>query len=142
MLQPGQALQTHLQNLLRLGVRQAVQAVAAHAIQLFQAVWAVVVGIDHAAVGAGAGEHLAHQLAVPRFSHQLHFGYRRGRRIADEGNELVNIGQRHRQAFKYMATFAGLAQVEHRAPRHHLAPVLQKDLHQVFQVAQLGLPVN
>ena len=41
-----------------------------------------------------------------------------------------------------MTALACLAQVEHGAPCDHLAAVLQKDLDQVFQVAQLGLAIN
>jgi hypothetical protein len=65
LLQTGQALQAHLQDFLGLRVAQAVQPVAAHAVVLFQSIRTVVVGVDHAAVGAGAGQHLAHQFAVP-----------------------------------------------------------------------------
>ena len=142
MFQAGQALQAHLQNLLSLHFGQAVQAIAAHAEFFFQAIGAVVVHIHHAAVGAGAGEHLAHQLAVPGAGHQLHLGYRRGRRVADDGNEVVDIRQRHRQAFQHMAAFAGLAQVKDGAAGDNFAAVLQEDLDQILQVAQLGLAID
>ena len=135
LLQPGQALQAHLQNLLRLRVGQAVQAISAHAVVALQPVRAVVVGINGAAVGAAAGQHLAHQLAVPGALHQLGFGHRRRRRVADDGDEVINIGQRNRQAFEHMAALACLAQIEHGAPGHHFAAVLQEDFQQVFQVA-------
>ena len=41
-----------------------------------------------------------------------------------------------------MAAFAGFAQGEDGATRHHFAAVLQEDADQVFQVAQLGLAVD
>ena len=123
LLQTGQALQTHLQNFLRLGFRQAVEAVGAHAELFFQAIRAVIVGVDHAAVGACAGQHFAHQLAVPGLEHQLGLGHWRGGCVADDRNELVNIGQSHRQAFQHMTAFARFTQREHGAPRHHFAPV-------------------
>ena len=41
-----------------------------------------------------------------------------------------------------MTALACLAQVEHGASGDYLAAVLQKDLDQVFQVAQLGLAVD
>ncbi len=41
-----------------------------------------------------------------------------------------------------MAALAGLAQLEHRTARDHFTAVLQKDLDQVLQVAQLGLAVH
>ena len=77
LFQTGQALQTHLQNFLRLRVRQAVQAIAAHAVLFFQAIGAVVVGIDDAAIRTGTCQHLAHQLAVPGARHQLGLGHGR-----------------------------------------------------------------
>ena len=55
LLQAGEALQAHLQYFLRLGVRQPVEAVAAHAIHELQASRAVVVSIDGAAIGPRAG---------------------------------------------------------------------------------------
>ena len=76
-----------------MGVGQTVQAILTHAVILFQAIRAVVVGIDHATIGTGAGEHFAHQLAVPGLGHQLGLGYRRGGGIADDGNEVINVGQ-------------------------------------------------
>ena len=142
LLQAGQALQAHLQDFLRLGFGQAVQAVAAHAEFFFQRFGAVVVGVDHAAVGAAAREHLANQLAVPGLLHQLGSGDGRRGRVADDGDEFIDIGQRHGQAFEHMAALAGFAQIEHRAARDHFAAVRQKHLNQVFQVAQLGLAVD
>jgi hypothetical protein len=60
----------------------------------------------------------------------------------DDLDELVDVGQRHGQAFEHMAAFARLAQLEHRAPGDHLAAVLQEDTDQVLQVAQPGLAVD
>ena len=48
-----------------LGFAQAVQTILPHAEFFFQAIGAVVVRVDHATVGTAAGEHFAHQLAVP-----------------------------------------------------------------------------
>ena len=74
--------------------------------------------------------------------HQLGLGHWRRGRIADDGDEVVNIGQRNCQAFQYVAALARLAQIEHGAPSHHLAAVLQEHFQQIFQVAQLGLAVD
>ena len=74
LLQAGQALQAHLQNFLGLRVRQAVQAVLPHAKFFFQPLRTIVVSVDHAAIGTGAREHFAHQLAVPGACHQLRLG--------------------------------------------------------------------
>ena len=135
-------MQAHLQDFLRLGFREAVESVAAHAKRLLQAVGTIVVGIDHATVGARAGEHLSHELAVPWSSHQFRLRHRRRWRLADDADELVDIGQRHGQAFQHVAALARLAQVEHGAACHDLAPVLQKNLDEILQVAQAGLAVH
>ena len=142
LFQAGQALQAHLQNLLGLRVRQAVQAVLPHAEFPLQPFGAVVVSVHSAAIGARAGQHLAHHGAVPAARHQRALGHRRGGRIADDGNEIVNVGQRHCQAFKHMAAVARLAQFKHRAARDDLTSVLQKDADQRFQIAQAGLAVD
>ena len=95
LLQPGEALQAHLQNLLRLRVREAVQPVFLQTVGAIQTLWAIVVGADGCAVCARASEHLAHQLAVPAAGHQFGFGNRRRGRFANDADELVDIGQRH-----------------------------------------------
>ncbi|OIQ70120.1 hypothetical protein GALL_482730 [mine drainage metagenome] len=135
MLQSGQALQTHLQNFLRLGVRQAVQAIFTHAVLQFQPIRTIVVSVDQTALSTGAGEHFTHQLAVPRTTHQLQFRHRRCRRFADDADKVINIGQRHRQTFQHMTAFARLAQFKNGTPGDHLTAMLQKDFNQVFQIA-------
>ena len=130
LLQAGEALQAHLQNLLRLGVGQAVEAVLAHAELALQPFGAVIVGLDGAAIGAGAGQHLAHQRTVPAAGHQRAFGDRWGWGIADDGDEFVNVRQRHCQAFEDVAAVARLAQLKHGAARDYFAAVLQKDADQ------------
>ena len=142
LLQARQALQAHLQNLVRLRVTQTVQAIAAHADRFVQPVGAVIISIDHATVGTRTSQHFAHQLAVPRLGHQLGLGDRRCGRIADDADELVNICQRHRQALEHMTAFARLAQGKDGTARNDLAPMLQEDLYQVFQIAQLWLAVD
>ncbi len=142
LFQAGQALQAHLQDFLGLRFGEAVQAVLAHAVFAFQSLGAIVIGVHDAAVRAGASEHLAHQLAVPRPVHQLGLGDRRRGRFADDADELVDVGQRHGQAFQHVAALAGLAQFEHRAPRDHLAAVLQEHDDQVAQVAQARLAIH
>jgi hypothetical protein len=62
--------------------------------------------------------------------------------VADDGDEVVDVGQRDGQAFQHMAALARLAQLEHGAAGHHFAAVLQEDLDQILQVAQLGLAVD
>jgi hypothetical protein len=70
------------------------------------------------------------------------FGHRRRRRGLDRLDELVDVGERDGEAFEHVAALACLAQLEHGAPRHHLAPVLEEDRDQVLQVAELRLAVD
>ena len=81
-----------MQNFLRLCLGQTVQAVLTQTEFFFQRLGAVVVGIDCRAIFAGAGQHLAHQLAVPGAVHQLGLGHRWRGGVADDGDEVVNIG--------------------------------------------------
>ena len=123
-------------------IGQAVQAVLSQTEFLFQRFGAVVVGVDHATVCAGAGEHFAHQLAVPRFFHQCCLGHRGGWGVADDGDEIVDVGQCHGQAFQHMTAVARLAQLKHGAACDHFPAMLQEDLDQILQVAQLGLTIH
>ena len=88
------------------------------------------------------GQHLAHHRRVPALAHQRGLRDRRRRRGLDGLDELVDVGQRDRQAFEHVAALARLAQLEDRAPRHDLAAVLEEDRDQVLQVAQLRLVVD
>ena len=141
LLQAGQALQAHLQDLAGLVVGQAVEAVGLQAVLRRQPLGAE--GLAAAQRGAArALEHLAHQRRVPALLHQRGARHRRRGRGLDDADELVDVGQRHRQALEHMPALARLAQLVHRAARHHLAAVLQEDLQQELQVAQARLTVD
>ena len=107
-----------------------------------QAIRAVIICIDHRAIGLGSREHLLDDLRIPGLAHQLGFGHGRRGRIADDGNEFINIGQRYSQAFEQMPAIACFAQLEYRAPRHHFAAMQEENADQLFQIAQLGLTIN
>ncbi len=141
LLEAGQALQPHLQDLAGLRVGQAVQPVGLQPVVLGQAHRAVR-RAPAGGAGFGAGEHLAHQRRVPAAGHQLGARHRRRRRVLDDRDELVDVGQRHRQAFEDMAALARLGALEDRAPGDDLAPVLEEDLDELAQVAQPGLAVD
>ncbi len=61
-------------------------------------------------------------------SHQRDLGLGGGRRGFDQSDDLVDVGQRDREAFEDVPAFAGLAQFEARAPHDDLAPVLQEKI--------------
>ncbi|MNK90865.1 hypothetical protein D3C87_1109340 [compost metagenome] len=141
LLQPGQALQAHVQDFLGLRVAQAVHAVALEA-----ELDAQVVGTEGRAaprrVAIGAREHFAHQRRIPRLRHQFLAGHRRRRRRLDDRDEIIDVGQRHRQAFQHVAALAGLAQLEYRAARDHFPAMLQEVVDHLLQVEQAGLAVD
>ena len=71
----------------------------------------------------GARQHLRHGAGIPhaRMSAGLRF-HRRGRSL-DERDDLVDVGQRHGEAFENVGAIARLGEIENRAARDDLAPV-------------------
>ncbi len=127
LLEAGQALQAHLQDFLRLVVGQAVEAVGLHA--------------ELARAGRPGGTSHGRRPCRLRRARSISrtslpnpttwlisscLGDRRRRRGLDDRDELVDVGQRHRQAFQHVAALARLAQLEHGAAGDHLAAVLQE----------------
>ena len=131
-----------MQNFLGLRVRQSVKAIGADTVLLFEAVRAVVIRVHHPTVSARTGQHFTHQFAIPGPVHQRDFCHRRCGRVADDRNEVIDIGQRNGQAFEYMPALARLTQIEHRAPCHHFTAVVEEYLDQILQIAKLGLAVD
>ena len=141
LLQPGEALQAHLQNFLRLRIRQPVQAVALHTKHREQT-FRTIRGATAGGFALGANEHVADEARIPTAVHQLSLGDRRGRGGLDDGDELVDVGKRNSQTFQDVTTLARLAQVEHGATRHHLAAMQQEALQHLAQVQQARLAVD
>ena len=136
LLEAGEPLQAHLQDLLRLHVREPVHV----ARQPDRRVDAL--GLERGNVGAGALEHLACDAGAPAARHQAFLGDRRRRRRLDQLDHLVDVGDRDRQALEDVAAIARLAQLERGAPRDHLAPVREERLEHLAQVEQPGLAVD
>ena len=133
LLKPRKAVQSHVEDGLRLGLTQAVTL----RLQTVARRQAIRPGADCAC----AFQHGRHRTGGP------YAGYERGarlgriRRSLDQGNDFINVGQRDRQAFQHMGTLARLAQVENRAPCDHLATVADERLQHVLEGHQLGLAV-
>ena len=73
---------------------------------------------------------------APGARHQRRLRLGRRRRRLDQRDDLVDVRQRHRQAFEHVAALARLAQLEHGAPRDHLAAVRREGLEHLLQVEQ------
>ncbi len=117
-LQIGQALQLHFQNALRLDFGQVI---------------AVGMQTEFGAdvhrtrkLGIDARQHFLDHRRFPRAIQQARLGDHRGFRRLDQFDDLVDVGQRHRQTFQDMAAFARLAQIEHGAAGDDFAPVAQE----------------
>ncbi len=134
LLHIGQALQLHFQNALRLHIGEAIALGRKTKFrrQVFRAV----------AVGHGTGEHFLDQRRTPNPRHQLLLGVSRRRSRLDEGNDLVDIGERNRQTFQDVATFAGFAQFKDSTACHHLAPVCQEAFEHLLEIEQTRLAIN
>ena len=134
LLQAGQTLQTQLQDRLGLGVGQAVTLGRQPEFrqQPFRT----------RGVGSGARQHFLDHRAAPVARHQAALGVRRRRCRLDQGDDLIDVGQRDGQTFEDVTAFARLAQFEHRAPRHHLAAVRQEALQRHLEIQQARLAVD
>ena len=75
-------------------------------------------------------------------AHQPGLGFHRVRRGLDERDDLVDVGQRHGQAFENVGAIARLGEIENRAARDDLAAVTQEGLEHLLEPEQLRLAVD
>jgi hypothetical protein len=73
---------------------------------------------------------------------QLGTRLRRRRRFLDELDDLVDVGQGHREPLQHVRPLARLAQLVHRAPGDHFAAVTQEGLQQLLQVQHARLAIH
>ena len=141
MFQTGQALQTHLQDFLRLIVRQSVETISLQAVvqrQMFRTE-----GFDATyIVYASTREHFAHHRRIPRTCNQFCFGDRRRWCRLDDGDEFIDVGQGNRQTFQHMAALARFAQFEYGAACNDFTAMRQKAFQHLLQVQQLRLAIH
>ena len=134
LLERGEALELHLEDALRLRLRQAI-AVGAQAVARGAA------GEPRRAVG-GAREHVGDELRRPGLREQPHPRLRRRRRRLDQRDDLVDVRQRDREALLHVGALARLAQVEARAAGDHLAAMREEVGEHRLQAEQLRLAVD
>ena len=60
----------------------------------------------------------------------------------DQGNQRIQIRQRHRQPFNNVGAFASLAQIKHGAPHHHFTAMAEKGFQHLLEIEQARLPVH
>ena len=134
LLEAGQALQAKLEDRLGLGLGQtiALRLQAVLRVQPFRPV----------AVGERARQHLLDQRRAPLARHQLALGICRRGRGLDQRDDLVDVGQRHRQAFEDVAAVARLLQLEDGAAGDDLAAVLEEAHQHLLEVEQARLAVD
>ena len=134
LLEPGQSLQSQLEDRLRLAVRQSV-AVCMPPIFGRKA-------LRTRRIGQRAFQHLFDNGRTPGFRHQRCLRVGRCSRRLDERNDRVDVRQRDRQAFENMAAFPRLRQIEARAPDDDFTPVLQKEFDELLEIQQPRLTVD
>ena len=134
LFQPGQAVQAHVQDRLRLGLGEPVAA--------RREPQGRGLAIGPRVDGARARQHLGHGARIPEPRDQCHLRLRRRGRGLDGGDHLVDVGERDRQALQDVAALARLAQIEHRAPRDDFAAVAQERLEHLLQTEQARLAVD
>ena len=130
LLEAGQAAQLQVDDRLRLLVRQVV-AVVLQPVAVGQALGPVLRRAARASISAD-------QVRRPRTRHQRALGLGGVGRLLDQLDHLVDVRERHRQAFEHVAALARLAQLVHRAARDHLAPVRDERVDQLLQVEDLA----
>ena len=140
LLEAGQPLQTHLQDLARLRVREPISAVVLQA----RRPASTLSGRSEVGVPRGALSTIADgDAGGPGALEQAFLGDRRRRRCLDQRDHLVDVGDRDRKSFQQMATLTGLAQLEDRTPGQHFAPMRQRnDSMHLLQIQQPRLAVD
>ena len=126
-LQPGQLREAHLEDGLRLAIRQVVVA--------------LLLGVGNLALGAPGA---AHERLQPheREQHELALRLVRVLRLADGLDDQIHLGDGHAEAFDELALRLRLPQLEARAPGDHVAPVLDEDREGLLQVHHLRAPAD
>ncbi len=137
LLQTGQALQAQFQNRLCLRIGEMIAARLALSYQA--ELRCQTFGTRRI---ADTAQHVFDQRRTPRPRHQFALRVCGCRRSFDQGDDLIHIRQRHRQAFQNMAALACLAQFEEIAARDHFAAMTQERIDHLLEVEQPGLTVN
>jgi hypothetical protein len=134
LLEAGEPMQAKVEDGLRLGLGEVI-AVAAQA----------ELGAEPdrpRGLGAGALQQAGHDARRPGRAGESGARLRRRRRGLDQRDDLVDVGQRHRQALEDVGAFPRLAQLEDRAPRDDLAAVPEEGLEHFLEGQQLRLAVH
>ena len=127
LLQRGKAIQTQVEDRLCLHLGQPI------AFGLEPELLGQVIRAGHHF--AGARQHLRHGARRPRTAHQCDLGLGRRRRSLDEGDHLIDVGERDRLSFEDVRALARLAHVVHRAPRDDLAAMAHERFEHLLEVA-------
>ena len=134
LFQAGQAMQAQVEDGLGLGLAQPI-ARRAQSQSGLQIVGATL-------VGPGPRQHVRDRPGPPDPGQEADLGVRRAGGGLDERDDLVDIGQGHRQAFEDVGPPPGLAQFEDGPAGHHVPPMAQEILQQLLEVEQARLAVH
>ena len=134
VFQTGQAMQAHVENRLGLFGRQVVLTIA-QAEFLTEPVRA-------AGFGTRTFDHFDHRARRPGSRQQALLGFGRGRRLLDQLDHRINVGQRNRLTFEDVTALTGLAQLIHGTAGNHLAAVAYEGFQQLLEVQDLRLAIE
>ena len=127
-------MQAQIQDGLGLSISQAITVFVEHAVitrQLGRA----------RGLGTGAPEHGGHLPRRPHAAHQPVLGLGRAAGGTNQGDDLIDIGQRHGQAFQNMGPRPCLGQVILRASGHDLAPMADEGRQHLLEAQRAWLAV-
>ena len=133
LLQPGEAVQAHVEDRLRLYLGEVVAAGLEPEFGRER--------LRARGDSTGALQQLGHGARAPRACQQGSARLGRGRRGLDERDDLVDVGERDREAFENVGALARLGEIENRAARDDLAPMPDEGLQHLLERHQLRLAV-
>ena len=126
LLETGQAVQPHVEDRLRLHFRQSIPTVH----QAHLAADAVRSRMDVPC----ALQHFGDRHQIPKGVHAAPSRASAGDgRALDRRDDLVDVGERHGQAFEDVGTLARLAQIEDRASRDDFTPMAYERFEQLLE---------
>jgi hypothetical protein len=137
LLEAREAMQAHVEDGLGLRVRQLVLAGTL-------ARQADIGGESCRPRGdvARVREHGGHGTRAPLARHEAGLGLRRRRRIADERDDVVDVGERDGETFEDVRTIARLRKVENGTARDDFAAMPDERFQHLLQAEELRLAVD
>ena len=134
LLHRSEAIQTHIENGLRLALGQVVRAIAETK--------CCTQTIRPARISARPRQQRQHVLRLPTLTHQRLTRLCRTLGCLDQFDHRIDVGQCNRLTFQQVRSVASLPQQKCCAPRDHLATMREKCLDQLLQIQRARLAAD